>query len=101
MDNNGFQYRAYLVSEYLKIEGIIRMDWPTYLPEFNSIVHVRNALGHRLSSGQILPLTLQELKTTLLEKWRGILKDLINTLITFMKSTCEVCISVRDENISH
>lgn len=95
MDDNARPHRAYVVSEYLQTEDITRMDWPPYSPDLNPIEHVWNASGRRIAARQIPPRTLQELKSALLEEWRAIPQDLINTLVKSMKSRCEVCISVR------
>ncbi|GFX87686.1 transposable element Tcb1 transposase [Trichonephila clavipes] len=37
MDDNARPHRAYIVDDYLESEGIARMAWPAYSPDFNPI----------------------------------------------------------------
>ena len=44
MGDNALLHRAAIVDDYLKYEVIQRMAWPAYLPEFNPIENLWDAL---------------------------------------------------------
>ncbi|GFW21359.1 transposable element Tcb1 transposase [Trichonephila clavipes] len=54
--------------ECLQSEDITRMDWPAYLPDLNSIEHVRDMLGRRIAARQPPPTCLRELRRALLDE---------------------------------
>ncbi|GFX77382.1 transposable element Tcb1 transposase [Trichonephila clavipes] len=69
MDDNARRHRANIVDECLQSEDIIRMDWPTYSPDLNTIEHVWDMLGRRIAARQPPPTCLPELRRALLDEW--------------------------------
>ncbi|GFW43008.1 transposable element Tcb1 transposase [Trichonephila clavipes] len=45
MDDHARPHRAYIVDDYLESEGIARMAWPAYSPDFNPFENLWDALG--------------------------------------------------------
>ncbi|GBM39741.1 Transposable element Tc1 transposase [Araneus ventricosus] len=97
MDDNARPHRALLVDEFLESEDIRRMDWPARSPDLNPIEHVWDALGGNCNS-QPPPRTIQEMKTALLNEWDQLPQEMINCLISSIKSRCKACISVRGDH---
>ncbi|GBN95070.1 Transposable element Tc1 transposase [Araneus ventricosus] len=95
MDDNAKPHRALLVDEFLESEDIRRMDWSERSPDLNPIEHVWDALGRAIATRNLSPRTIQEMKTALLNEWDQLPQEMINCLISSMKSRCKACISVR------
>ncbi|GBL94421.1 hypothetical protein AVEN_7387-1 [Araneus ventricosus] len=98
MDDNERPHRALLVDEFLENEDIRRMDWPARSPNLNLIEHVWDALGRAIATRNPPPRTIQEMKTALLNEWDQLPQEMINCLISSMKSRCKACISVRGDH---
>ncbi|GBL83499.1 hypothetical protein AVEN_196350-1 [Araneus ventricosus] len=69
------------------------MDWPAKSPDLNPIEHVWDALGRVIATRNPPLRTIQEMKTALLNEWNQLIQEMINCLISSMKSRCKACIS--------
>ncbi|GBM60678.1 Transposable element Tcb2 transposase [Araneus ventricosus] len=98
MDVKARPHKALLVDEFLESEDIRRMDWPARSPDLNPIEHVWDALGRAIATRNPPPRTIQEMKTALLNEWDQLPQEMINCLISSMKSRCKACISVRGDH---
>ncbi|GBN10985.1 hypothetical protein AVEN_13649-1 [Araneus ventricosus] len=98
MDDNARPHRALLVDEFLESEDIRWMEWPARSPDLNPIEHVWDALGRAIATRNPPPRTIQEMKTALLNEWDQLPQEMINCLISSMKSRCKPCISVRGDH---
>ncbi|GBO36068.1 hypothetical protein AVEN_187631-1 [Araneus ventricosus] len=98
MDDNAGLHRTLLVDEFLESEDIRRMDWPARSPDLNPIEHIWDALGRAIATRNPLPRTIQEMKTALLNEWDQLQQEMINCLISSMKSRCKACISARGDH---
>ncbi|GBM71182.1 Transposable element Tcb2 transposase [Araneus ventricosus] len=101
MDYNARPHRALLVDEFLESENIRRMDLSARSPDLSPIEHVWDALGRAITTRNPLSRTIQEMKTALLNEWGQLPQEMINCLITSMKSLCKACISVRGDHTSY
>ncbi|UYV70798.1 hypothetical protein LAZ67_8000671 [Cordylochernes scorpioides] len=81
MDDNARPHRAGVVDTFLQNHAIARMNWPARSPDLNSIEHVWDNLGRRISSLQPPPRNTHELETALTQEWALIPQELINSLI--------------------
>ncbi|GBM53287.1 hypothetical protein AVEN_52312-1 [Araneus ventricosus] len=86
MDDNTRPHRALLVDEFIESEDISRMDWPGRSPDLNPIENVCDALGRAIATRNPPPRTSLEMKTTLLNEWDQLPQEMINCLISSMKS---------------
>ncbi|GBN14676.1 Transposable element Tcb2 transposase [Araneus ventricosus] len=98
MNDNARPLRALLVDEFLESENIRRMDWSATSPDLNPIEHVWDALGRANATRNPPPRTIQEMKTALLNEWDQLPQEMINCLISSMKSRCKACISAREDH---
>ncbi|GBO10113.1 Transposable element Tc1 transposase [Araneus ventricosus] len=101
MDDNARPHRAVLVDEFIESEDIHRMDWPARSPDVNPIEHVWDALGRAIATRNPPPKTIQEMKTVFLNEWDHLPQEIINCLISSIKSRCKACISVRGDHTSY
>ncbi|GBL99184.1 Transposable element Tc1 transposase [Araneus ventricosus] len=102
MDDNARPYRALLVDDFLESEDIRRMDWTARYPDLNPTEHVWDDLGRAIATRNPPPCgTSQEMKTVLLNEWDQLPQELINCLISSMKSRCKASISVRGDHTRH
>ncbi|GFW82258.1 transposable element Tcb1 transposase [Trichonephila clavipes] len=92
MDDNARPHRADIVDDYLESEGIARMAWPAYSPDFNSIENLWDVIGRAVSSRFPPPATLIELETALKEEWRLFYSAVVDHLIESMIRWCKLCI---------
>ncbi|GFW43960.1 transposable element Tcb2 transposase [Trichonephila clavipes] len=69
VDDNAHPQRANIVEECLKLEDIIRMDWPAYLPDLNPIDRVWDMLVRRIAARQPPLSCLPELQRALADEW--------------------------------
>ncbi|GBO09335.1 hypothetical protein AVEN_186502-1 [Araneus ventricosus] len=98
MDNNAKPHRVLLVDEFLESEDIHRMDWPDRSPDLNPIEHVWDVLGRAIATRNPPPRTIQKMKRPLLNEWEKLPQEMINCLISSMKSRSKACISVRGDH---
>ncbi|GBM95886.1 hypothetical protein AVEN_211258-1, partial [Araneus ventricosus] len=91
MDDNSRPHRALLVDEFLESEDNRRMDWPARSPDLNPIEHVWDTLGRAIANHNPRPRTIQEMKTALPNDWDQLPQEIINCLISSMKSRCKAC----------
>ncbi|GBM97616.1 hypothetical protein AVEN_165874-1 [Araneus ventricosus] len=98
VDDNARPHGALLVDEFLESEDIRRMDWPARSPDLNPIQHIWNALGRAITTRNPPPRTIQEMKAVLLNERDQFPQEMINCLISSMKSRCKACISVRGDH---
>ncbi|GBM57215.1 Glutathione S-transferase 1, isoform C [Araneus ventricosus] len=98
MDDNARPHRALLVDEFLESEDIRRMDSPARSPDLNPIELIWDALGRTIATRNSPPRTIQEVKTALLNEWDQLPQEMINCLISSMKSRCKASISMNPQH---
>ncbi|GBO24609.1 Transposable element Tc1 transposase [Araneus ventricosus] len=98
MDDNTRPHRALLVDEFLESEDIHPIDWRARPPDLNPIEHVWDALGMAIATRNPPPRAIQEMETELLNERGRLPQEMINCLISSMKSRCKACISVRGDH---
>ncbi|GFX83119.1 transposable element Tcb1 transposase [Trichonephila clavipes] len=88
MDDDARPHRADIIDGYLESEGIARMAWPAYSPDFNPIENLWDALGRAVSSHFPPPATLIELKIALQEEWRLLNSAVVDYLFESIVRRC-------------
>ena len=54
---------------YLEQAAIVRLDWPARSPDLNPIEHAWDMLQKAISSRQVQPATVREIREALIEEW--------------------------------
>ena len=68
MDDNARAHRARITNRYLEQAAIVRLDWPARSPDLNPIEHAWDMLQKAISSRQVQPATVRELREALIEE---------------------------------
>ena len=81
MDDNARAHRARITNRYLEQAAIVRLDWPARSPDFNPIDMLQKAI----SSRQVQPATVRELREALIEEWAQLPQHKLRRLIVSMR----------------
>ena len=85
MDDNARVHRARITKRYLEQAAIARLDWPARSPDLNPIEHAWDMLQKAISSRQVQPATVRELREAPQHKLRR--------LIGSMRRRCQAVIN--------
>ena len=69
MDDNARAHRTRITNRCLEEAAIVRLDWPARSPDLNPIEHAWDMLQTAISSRQVQPATIRELREALIEEW--------------------------------
>ena len=86
-DDNARAHRARITNRYLEQAAIVRLDWPARSPDLNPIEHAWNMLQKAISSRQVQPATVRELREALIEEWAQLPQ--LRRLIGSMRRRCQ------------
>ena len=92
-DDNARPHLARLVTDFLRQQGIARIDWPAYSPDFAPIEHAWDELGRRVRNNHAPPANLHDMGQLLMAEWQAIPQEFFRRLINSMR--CVECIRVR------
>ena len=94
MDDNARPHRAHAVNDYLRAEGIQRMDpWPACSPDLNPIEHLWDEMGRTVNDQLTRGDTLNDLRRYLQAAWDEIPQEKITRLVRSMRRRCLACIA--------
>ena len=88
MDDNARAHRA-----RIEQAAIVRLDWPARSPDLNPIEHAWDMLQKAISSRQVQPATVRELRETLIEEWAQLPQHKLRRLIGSMQRRCQAVIN--------
>lgn len=94
-DDNARPHRARVVTDFLRQQGIARMDWPAYSPDLAPIEHAWDELGRRVRDNHAPPANLHDLGQLLMAEWQAIPQEFFRRLINSMRQRCVECIRAR------
>ena len=94
-DDNARPHRARVVTDFLRQQGIARMDWPAYSPDLAPIEHAWDELGRRVRNNHAPPANLHDMGQLLMAEWQAITQEFFRRLINSMKQRCVECIRAR------
>ena len=89
MDDNAHAYRARIINQYLEQAAIVRLDWPARSPDLNPIEHAWDMPQKAISSRQVQPATVRELREALIEEWAQLPQHKLCRLIGSMRRRCQ------------
>jgi transposase len=72
---------ANIVNEYLNEVGIRTMEWPAHSSDINLIENLWDQLGRLIRQRQCPPETFRQLRTAIVEMWKGIPHEQISNVI--------------------
>ena len=91
-DDNARPHRARVVTDFLRQQGIARMDWPAYSPDLAPIEHAWDELGRRVRNNHAPPANLHDMGQLLMAEWQAIPQEFFRRLINSMRQRCVECI---------
>ena len=93
-DDNARPHRARIINEYLRDEGIERMEWPVSSPDLNPIEHLWDQLGRSVRQRVTDRTTLADLWLILVEEWDTIPQLRVTRLVNSMRRRCQAVVAV-------
>ena len=90
-DDNARPHRARIVDDFLRQNGVVRMDWPPMSPDLACIEHVRDILGRAVNKRIAQHTRLTDLPGMLRQEWGLITKPQIQRLVNFMRRRMTEC----------
>ena len=97
-DDNARPQRARIVDDFLRVNNVNRMDWPTMPPDLSWIEHVWGVLGRAVHVRLQGNSTLLVLRQFLREEWARIPQQMISKLLYSSKNRVREC---RQSNGGH
>ena len=94
-DDNARPHRARVVTDFLRQQGIARMDWLAYSPDLAPIEHAWDELGRRVRNNHAPPDNLHDMGQLLMAEWQAIPQEFFRRLINSMRQRCVECIRAR------
>ena len=94
-DDHARPHCARVVTNFLRQQGIARMDWPAYLPDLAPIEHAWDGLGRRVRNNHAPPANLHDMGQLLMAEWQAIPQEFFRHLINSMRQRCVECIRAR------
>lgn len=101
MHDNARPHTGQIVNNYLQEMNINCMEWPARSPDLNPIEHAWDELGRCVRQRNPPPITLQELKTALIEEWENIPQNRIRNLVYSMPNRMTAVIRARGGNTKY
>ena len=87
-DDNALPQRGRVVNEFIRQFNIRRLDWLVNSPDLNTIEHIGDELGRRVSRHNP-PQTLVQLRQRLIQEWNNIHKkqseDVFRACVSIVK----------------
>ena len=95
MDDNARAHtcRARITNRYLEQAAIVQLDWPARSPDLNPIEHAWDMLQKAISSRQVQPATVRELREALIEEWAQLPQHKLRRRIGSMRRQCQAIIN--------
>ena len=90
-DDNARPHRARVVTDFLRQQGIARMDWPAYSPDLAPIEHACDELGRRVRHNHAPPANLHDMGQLLMAEWQAIPQEFFRRPINSMRQPCVEC----------
>ena len=94
-DDNARAHRACITNQYLEQAAIVRLDWPARSPDLNPIEHAWDMLQKAISSHQVQPATVWELREALIEEWAQLPQHKLYRVIGSMRRRCQAVINAQ------
>ena len=93
MDDNARAHMARITMRYLEQTAFVRLDWPARSPDLNPIERAWDMLQKAISSRQVQPATVRELREAFIEEWAQLPTHKLCRLIGSMRRRCQAVIN--------
>ena len=103
MEDNAACHNSDWTNQERELEGISKVDWPPNLPDFNPIEKIWTLMKRRIQWRRGLEriTTVTQMKSVLKEEWEKITITEINSQISLLPKTMELCIKQAGNNKFH
>ena len=91
--DNARPHVAHVVTDLLLRQNIDTLPWPAVSPDLSPIEHVWDEMKRKLRQLPNQPVTLAQLRQTLVNIWNGIPQAFFNRLISSMRRRCQACVN--------
>lgn len=98
MQDNAKPHAARVTVDYLEEVGIPTLRWPARSPDLNPIEHVWDQVGRRINHRNNPPLSLNDLRTAVVEEWDNLPQGRVQDLISSMPRRLQEVIRQRGGN---
>lgn len=95
VDDNARPHRAQIVQEFLRENGIERMNWPARSPDMNVIEHVWSRMKLKLNQREQEFQNLEELAIAVRDEWEAVPQEFIRNLVDSMPRRIAEVLRVR------
>ena len=89
-DDNARPHRAWIVDNFLQLNGVQRLEWPPMSPDLSCIEHLRDILGRAVNK-HINQHTRLACLQRLLQEWAAIPQRQIQRLVNSMRRRLNEC----------
>ena len=99
-DDNARPHRGHIANDFVRVNNINRMDWPTSSPALSPIETLWDELDRRTyrdNPPQIIP----QLRHRLAKEWQTIPQATIRRCVGSMRKRCQKCVNARGGHTSY
>lgn len=101
MHDNAPPHTSRVAKNFLEMEGVTVLEWPSCSPDLNPIEHLWDMIKRTIRARQNNPGNAEQLIQAVLEEWGNLPQEEINNLIESMPRRIRACIGARGGNTDY